>query len=92
MSLRVEFAPPAAAQVRALPPGIRVAVLRDVTTLADDPIGGPPRVKRLHGLAPPTYRLRSGSHRVIYRLVGETVVVLAVIDRKNLDRTIRRLR
>lgn len=60
--------------------------------LEGDPIGAPPRVKRLRGFGSPLYRLRSGDYRVLYRVEADLVTVMRIIDRKDLERELRRLR
>jgi mRNA-degrading endonuclease RelE of RelBE toxin-antitoxin system len=52
----------------------------------------PPRIKRLKGFAFPLYRLRSGDYRVLYRIDEAAVTVMRVINRKDLERTLRQLR
>jgi mRNA-degrading endonuclease RelE of RelBE toxin-antitoxin system len=69
----------------------RASVLHDLRTLADAPIGPPPRIKRLKGLGFPLYRLRSGGFRALYRIDGPVVTIMRVIDRRDLERTLRRL-
>ena len=43
---------------------------------------GAGRVKRLHGIDPPEYRLRVGDYRVRFHLADETVQVLRVRNRR----------
>jgi len=49
-------------------------------------------VKRLKGFRRPLYRVRSGDHRIVYRMDETLVTVLRVIDRKVLERSLRNLR
>lgn len=39
----------------------------------------------------PTYRLRVGEHRVIYRIEIQKIIVLRIIHRKELERELKRL-
>ena len=71
---------------------IRSRILKDVATLQIAPVDRPPRVKRLKGFRFPLYRLRSGDLRILYRIDGSVVTVMRLIDRKDLDRTLGRLR
>ena len=48
-------------------------------------------VKRLQGFETPTYRLRIGDYRAIYRIRGAVVVALRIIHRSELDRALRDL-
>jgi mRNA-degrading endonuclease RelE of RelBE toxin-antitoxin system len=89
---RVQLTRAAAKDLDALEKVVREAVLNDLAGLSDSPIGRPPRIKRLKGFRPPLYRLRSGDHRIVYRIDEALVTVLRVIDRKVLDRSLRNLR
>jgi mRNA-degrading endonuclease RelE of RelBE toxin-antitoxin system len=64
----------------------------DLRTLKSDPFPSGTHIKRLKGFRPPVYRLRSGDVRVLYRIQGNRVTSLRVINRKLLDRVIRRLK
>jgi mRNA-degrading endonuclease RelE of RelBE toxin-antitoxin system len=64
----------------------------DIRDLQFSPFPQGTRIKRLKGYRPPLYRLRSGEFRVLYRIRGGTITVLRIIDRKVLERVIRRLR
>lgn len=75
-----------------LPTADRDDVAHDLRTLVDRPIGAPPRVKRLTGFGYPLYRLRSGDYRVLYRIDEAVVTVMRVINRRDLERTLRQLR
>jgi mRNA-degrading endonuclease RelE of RelBE toxin-antitoxin system len=48
-------------------------------------------LKKLKGFRPPLYRLRSGDYRVLYRVLGDTVTIMRVIDRKDLEKIIKRI-
>jgi mRNA-degrading endonuclease RelE of RelBE toxin-antitoxin system len=48
------------------------------------------RIRRLTGIVPPLYRLRVGDYRAYYRIVGDHVVVLAVLHKKDGERWLRR--
>ena len=50
------------------------------------------RIKKLTDFKPPLYRLRSGNLRAYYRIVGREVVVLAVTDKKDSERLLKRLK
>lgn len=70
----------------------RAAIVEELQKLRLAALDRPPRVKRLRGFRFALYRLRCGDHRILYRIDGGTVTVLRVIDRKDLERTLRRLR
>ena len=48
------------------------------------------RIKRLVGFLPPVYRPRIGDYRAYYRIVENQVVMLAVLNRNESDRWVRR--
>jgi mRNA-degrading endonuclease RelE of RelBE toxin-antitoxin system len=70
----------------------RDQVTQALQGLKDEPIGRPPRIKRLKGFPFPLYRLRSGDYRALYRVDEEVVTVMRVINRKELERTLRQFR
>ena len=74
-----------------LPSSDRDQVGRALRTLEEEPMGRPPRIKRLKGFSFPLYRLRSGDYRVLYRIDEAVVTVMRVINRRDLERTLRQL-
>lgn len=70
---------------------IRGQIQRDLKTLGTSPLPSGTQIKRLKGFRPPIYRLRSGDFRVLFRIREDKVTVLRVIDRKLLERVIKRL-
>jgi len=53
---------------------------------------GKTRTKKLTGYKPSLYRLRSGDFRTYYRLLPGTVVILAVIKRKDSAKLLKTLK
>ncbi len=90
--MRVEVARPAQTQLAKLPPDLHLQILRELQTLGEDPFPGPPKSKRLVGFKVPTFRLRIGDYRAVYRIIEDVIVILAVVARKDLDRIIRGLK
>ena len=82
----------AIADLKDVPEELRNQIHQDLNSLASAPFPSGKRIKRLRGFRPPVYRLRSGDFRVLYHIEGEIITVLRVIDRKLLERVIRRLR
>jgi mRNA-degrading endonuclease RelE of RelBE toxin-antitoxin system len=79
--------------LESLEPSIRLPILTKLKRLEVDPLPkGKSDIKILHGFRPPLLRLRSGDFRVVYRLMGQVVEVLAVVNRKELDRKLKQLR
>ena len=68
------------AQLRALPKDIRRLIGGKIDRLQDDLSAD---VKKLKGFKN-KYRLRAGNYRILFELEGETIVVYAVGDRKDI--------
>jgi hypothetical protein len=47
------------------------------------------RIKRLTGIIAPLYRLRIGDYRAYNRVVGDLVAVLAIVQKKDIERWLR---
>jgi mRNA interferase RelE/StbE len=75
----VAFSKAAREQLRVLPKLIRNRIGQRITQLQNDLAGD---VKKL-AARENAYRLRVGSHRVLFRLEGGVIAVYAVKDRKN---------
>ncbi len=67
-------------------------IISDIRGLRDNPLPTGVNIKKLKGFNPPLYRLRSGNYRVLYRIEGPVVTIMRVIDRKELEKTIKRIR
>ena len=76
----------------AVPKEFKTQIHDDIGALESAPFTSGTRIKRLRGFRPLIYRLRSGNFRVLYRIQGDTIIILRVIDRKLLERVIKRLR
>ncbi|MDP3775393.1 MAG: type II toxin-antitoxin system RelE/ParE family toxin [Gemmatimonadales bacterium] len=76
----------------AVPPVLRRRLAAELRALADLATSWPPGIKRLRGFGFPLYRLRSGDYRVLFRLDEPVVTIMRVINRKDLERTLRHLR
>jgi len=70
---------------------LKEQIHRDLEDLQTNPLPPGTQIKRLKGFRPPVYRLRSGDFRVLYHIRGQAVTVLRVVDRKLLERVIKRL-
>jgi len=73
------FTDQAKADLRAIPQPIAIQILRTLARFLDSEEGN---VKRLQGVDPPLYRLRTQDHRVIFRDLGEHIEVTRIRDRK----------
>jgi len=74
-----------------IPKDLRGQIHRDLKRLESAPFPSGTTIKRLKGFRPPIYRLRSGNFRVLYHIQENNVMILRVINRKLLERVIRRL-
>ena len=70
----------------------RERIHQDLKILESGPFPSATDIKRLRGFRPPVYRLRSGNFRVLYRIQENNVTILRVIDRKLLERALKRLK
>jgi len=74
------------------PETIRARIIEGIKSLGQDPFPSPPSKKKLKGFGFPCYRLRIADHRVLYRIDKITVTVMRIIDRKDLEKAIKRLK
>ncbi|OGP51160.1 MAG: hypothetical protein A2Y79_03480 [Deltaproteobacteria bacterium RBG_13_43_22] len=82
----------AIADLKGIAKNLRDQIHQDLKTLECTPFPTGSLIKRLKGFRPPVYRLRSGDFRVLYHIGEETVTILSLIDRKELERAIKRLK
>ena len=91
--LKVVFSPAAVRDVESLEAAVAVALIKDIQAYLETrpvPIGKP-RIKKLTGFDPPLYRMRSGDFRAYYRISAGEVVILAVMNRKDSDKRLKRI-
>jgi len=75
-----------------IPKELQDQIHRDLRDLESAPFPSGSHIKRLKGFRPPVYRLRSGNSRILYHIQENNVMILRVVDRKLLERAIRRLK
>jgi len=75
-----------------IPKELRDQIHRDLRNLESAPFPSGTNIKRLKGFRPPVYRLRTRNFRILYHIQENNVIILRVIDRKLLERAIRRLK
>ena len=85
----IELSPRALRDLRKFPPAAARKILDEIEVLAETPWPGPPKVKKLRGHE--LYRLRTGSYRSIFETTQGKVVVLRIVDRKDLERILETL-
>ena len=91
-SFTVQLAQSAAGDLDGIPDRLRSQIVEAIKSLANNPLPTGSGVKKLKGFKPPLYRLRSGDYRVLYRIQSSAILIMRIIDRKELERTIKRLR
>ena len=79
MAKGVGFTDQAKADIRAIPQPIAIQILRTLARFLESEEGN---VKRLQGVEPPLYRLRTQDHRVIFRDLGDSIEVTRVRNRQ----------
>lgn len=51
---------------------------------------GSKKVKKIKGIKTSLYRLRIGDYRVLYKIQSREVIVLTIVDRKELERELKK--
>jgi mRNA-degrading endonuclease RelE of RelBE toxin-antitoxin system len=76
-----------------LEPAPALQLCRDIASyLEASPLPiGKSRIKKLAGFSPPLFRLRSGDFRAYYRIREGEVVVLAIRNRKDSEKFLKRI-
>jgi mRNA interferase RelE/StbE len=75
LAYRIEFAPRAQRDFKALDGSVRRRIARRIDSLADNPY--PPGIKKIEG-EEELYRLRVGDYRILYQVRGQVLLVLIV--------------
>jgi mRNA-degrading endonuclease RelE of RelBE toxin-antitoxin system len=87
----VELSPRALEDHQALSPDVAARILKTLRQLEASPLPRGDTVKHLQGFEAPTYRLRVGDYRAVYRIYGTVVVILRIMHRSELERALRDL-
>lgn len=81
MVKRVAFTDQAKAELRAIPQPIAIQILRTLARFLESEEGN---VRRLQGVEPPLYRLRTQDHRIFFRdLGGGLIEVTRIRNRRD---------
>jgi mRNA interferase RelE/StbE len=91
-AFNIQLTHSAADDLDSIPDSYRRKILQDIKILSTHPFLFGGSIKKLRGFKPPLYRLRSGDYRILYRVQGESVSVMRVIGRKDLERIIKRIK
>jgi len=66
-------------------------IIASIKKLSSNPFAPNPNIKKLKGFKPPIYRIQTGDFRVLYSVHDKTIIILRVIERKDLERVIKKL-
>lgn len=79
-------------EIDELPADIALDIIKSLKILELSPLpSGTSLIKKLKGFIPPLYRLRIGDYRVLYRISGNDVIILKVVNRKELERELKKV-
>lgn len=88
----IQVAHSAAKDLNIIPNELRTHIIASIKNLSMEPFASGSNIKKLKGFKPPLYRMRTGDFRVLYRIKEKTVTIMRVIDRKDLETIIKRLK
>jgi len=74
-----------------IPDDLRTKILSDIEKLSPNLFLSGRKVKKLRRFKTPLYRLRSGDFRIIFQIKNQAITIIRIIDRKELERIIKRL-
>jgi len=91
---KVNFTPTAQRHIEALETDIALQLTRDIKTyLESTPLPfGKSRIKKITAYRPPLYRMRSGDYRAYYRIFSQEVIVLAITNKKDSEKILKKLK
>ena len=91
---KIIFSPSAERDIERFDIAASLQLVKDIITyLETNPLPfGKSRIKKLTNYKPPLYRLRSGDYRAYYRITPDAVVILAVTNKKDSEKILRKLR
>lgn len=91
---KVIFSPQALREIERLETDTALQLAKDIKSyLETSPLPiGKHRIKKLTGYKPPLYRLRSGDFRAYYRILSDSVVILAITHKKESEKFLKRMK
>jgi mRNA-degrading endonuclease RelE of RelBE toxin-antitoxin system len=91
---KVIFSPPVLREIERLETDTALQLAKDIKShLETSPLPiGKSRIKKLTGYNPPLYRLRSGDFRAYYRILPDSVVILAITHKKESEKFLKRIK
>jgi mRNA interferase RelE/StbE len=88
----VQLTQPAVRDVGSLPGTAHSRIIEGIMSLRRDPFPSPPLKKKLKGFGFPLFRLQIADYRLLYRIDEKTVTIMRVVDRKDLEKAMKRLK
>jgi len=88
----VQLTQSASDDLNRIPDELRAKILSAIQGLSSNPFLSGGDIKKLKGFKAPLYRLRSGDFRIVYQIKDPVVTVMRIIDRKELERILKRLK
>jgi len=90
---KVTFSLSAQKEIENLETDDAIQIAKDIKSyLGTSPIPfGKARIKKLTGFEPPLYRMRSGDFRAYYRIVSNEVIILAITNKKDSEKVLKKL-
>jgi mRNA-degrading endonuclease RelE of RelBE toxin-antitoxin system len=89
---KVILTPSAQKEIENLQKDDAIQLLKDIKSyLETSPLPfGKTRIKKLTGFEQPLYRLRSGDFRAYYRIISREVIILAITNKKDSDKLLKK--
>lgn len=91
-SYRIKFSNTAFRDLKSLDKKLRERILSGLILISGSPLDFKKDIKKLKGLGRSFYRLRVGEFRIIYFLSDAELIVLRIIDRKDLTKIINTIK
>ena len=70
----------------------RTKIIGAIKNLSPNPFTLGTSIKKLKGFKPTLFRLHSGDYRVLYKVEKNIITIMRIIDRKELEKIIKRLK
>ena len=90
MKYRVVFTRTSEKDIKSLPKTIQANSLRQIKKLEMRITPDGKRIKKIKGIKGSFYRLRIGDYRAVFTVEGDSVTILRIVNRKELDRVVSR--
>jgi mRNA interferase RelE/StbE len=92
ITYKIKFTNASFKDLEGLDKNIRERIITELTSLSRFPLDSKRDIKKLKGIGKNIYRLRVGEFRIIYFLSDMELVVLRIIDRKDLPKIINTIK